>query len=269
MVREMFYEPEKLVYEVEHFLEKLDAGHVPDYLTFVSNGEPTLDINLGREIQLLKKLEIPVAVITNSSLIYDKNVRDDLMKADWVSLKIDSTVVKVWKRFNRPVSFLNLNKILAGIKEFSLQYKGILNTETMLVEGFNDSEVIMQDNANFIASLNPYKAYLSIPIRPPAMRYIRPVRDEILIKIWQSYNKAGITAELLTGFEGTDTGYSGNAYEDIINITAVHPLREDTMANLLKNDKSSNSVVDTLVSQHLITEIKYEGNTYYVRNYHF
>jgi wyosine [tRNA(Phe)-imidazoG37] synthetase (radical SAM superfamily) len=70
MVRQTFYEPEKLVKEVENHLLKLDKQHTPDHLTFVANGEPTLDINLGKEIRQLRKFGITIAVITNSSLIY-------------------------------------------------------------------------------------------------------------------------------------------------------------------------------------------------------
>ena len=58
-------------------------GNYPDYLTFVSNGEPTLDVNLGKAIELLKGFEIPIAVITNASLLFNKQVRDDLHLADW------------------------------------------------------------------------------------------------------------------------------------------------------------------------------------------
>lgn len=267
--RQNFYEPEKLVKNVENHLKKLDKDHTPDFLTFVANGEPTLDINLGSEIKLLKKFGIPIAVISNSSLIHDKAVQDDLMQADWVSVKVDSIDNAVWNKINRPLAGIDLEKILDGLQCFSSNYEGKLHTETMLAEGFNDSTGLLKQNASFIAELNPQKAYLAIPTRPPAVKEVKPVSEEKITEAWQIYQEAGITTELLTGFEGTDTGFTGNALEDILNITAVHPLREDTIAKLLEQNKTSLSVVNSLLAQELIKSVNYKGKTYYVRNYHF
>ncbi len=89
-----------------------------DYITFVPDGEPTLDINLGNEIDLLKLLDYKVAVITNGSLILQQDIQNDLMKADYVSLKIDTTNKGIWKKINRPHKCLNLDAILESIRSF-------------------------------------------------------------------------------------------------------------------------------------------------------
>jgi wyosine [tRNA(Phe)-imidazoG37] synthetase (radical SAM superfamily) len=269
MIRQNFYETEKLVLDVEAHLKKLDKDHTPDYLTFVANGEPTLDINLGREIKLLKKSGIPIAVITNSSLMHHKHVQDDLMEADWVSVKVDAIDVTVWEKINRPLAGMDFEKILVGLRSFASRYKGKLNTETMLVQGYNDMTSQLKQSAAFIAMLKPQKVYLSIPTRPPAVRAIKPVQEEKLTEAWQIYQEAGLTAELLTGFEGTDAGSTGNAYEDILNIAAVHPLREDIITKILEKTKTSPVLIDSLVRQGLIKGTKYRGKIYYVRNYHF
>jgi wyosine [tRNA(Phe)-imidazoG37] synthetase (radical SAM superfamily) len=96
--RECFYEPVQIYREVEKHLQQLDKSNLPDYLTFVANGEPTLDACLGKSIQMLKNLRIPVAVITNASLIGDQKVREDLKLADWVSVKVDTADIFIWKR---------------------------------------------------------------------------------------------------------------------------------------------------------------------------
>ena len=91
--RQAYYQPQQLFQEVCQKIEQLrNDGRSIDYLTFVPDGEPTLDINLGKEIELLKELEIPIAVITNSSLIWREDVQEELLKADWVSLKIDTVM---------------------------------------------------------------------------------------------------------------------------------------------------------------------------------
>jgi len=269
MVRQYFYEPEKLVDDIECHLKKLDREHTPDYLAFVANGEPTLDINLGKEIRLLKKFGIPIAVITNASLIQSKHVQEDLMEADWVSVKVDTIDETVWKKINRPLALIDFEKILKGIKTFTSAYNGKLYTETMLIDRYNDAMDELNQTASFISHLKPIIAYLSIPTRPPAVKEIKPVTEKKLTKAWQVFQKAGLNTELLTGFEGTNTGTTGNALEDILNITAVHPLREDTIAELLKKDKTDSIIVDSLIAQGLIKGVKYHGQTYYVRNYHF
>ena len=265
--RQTFYDPEKLVKEVGHHLEKLDTAYMPDYLTFVVNGEPTLDINLGKEIRLLKKYGIPVAVITNTSLINHKSVQDDLMEADWVSVKIDTVDQVVWKKINRPSVKIDLKNILDGVKVFSSEYRGSLNTETMLVNGYNDNYVQLEQTAFFIAGLHPEKSWLSIPTRPPALKGVMPVSEMRITRAWHLFQNNNINTELLTGFEGTNTGFTGDAYNDILNITAVHPLREDAMGELLENDKSDSSIVESLVAKGRIKRLDYNGRIYYVRRY--
>jgi wyosine [tRNA(Phe)-imidazoG37] synthetase (radical SAM superfamily) len=122
--REGYYSPNDILEEVSSKVKQLqDASEEIDFLTFVPDGEPTLDINLGKEIDLLKPLGIKIAVITNSSLIWDENVRKDLMKADWVSVKIDTVDEKIWHRLNRPYGKLELRKIIHGIKTFASAFK--------------------------------------------------------------------------------------------------------------------------------------------------
>jgi wyosine [tRNA(Phe)-imidazoG37] synthetase (radical SAM superfamily) len=265
--RTVFYDPKKLIRNIEDHLIRLDKDHKPDYLTFVPNGEPTLDINLGEEIIMLKKFGIPIAVITNASLIYDDRVQADLMGADWVSVKVDAVDKAVWNRINRPLDELHLSKILEGLHRFASIYRGNLNTETMLVQGINDSTGLLKQNASFIAGLRPQKAYLSIPTRPPAVREIRHVSGEKLTEAWKIYTESGLQVELLTGFEGTDTGFTGNAIEDVLNITAVHPLRKDAMDDLLNKENADQEVLISLLSQGLIKSVRYNGRIYYLRNY--
>jgi wyosine [tRNA(Phe)-imidazoG37] synthetase (radical SAM superfamily) len=267
--RKTFYEPERLLEHIETHLNKLDQDHTPEYLTFVANGEPTLDKNLGKEIKLLKRFGIPIAVITNASLIDKEEVQNDLMEADWVSVKVDAVDERIWNTINRPSTDLDNKKILAGIQRFAAVYKGKLQTETMLLEGYNDSTQILKQNASFIAQLHPAHAYLSIPTRPPAMKSIKPVSEEKITEAWQIYQEAGLNTELLTGFEGTNAGTTGNIFEDILNITAVHPLREDTLAELLKKENAEAAIVDSLIHQGLIKVVNYQHKKYYTRHYHY
>jgi len=266
--RESFYRPEVIFEAVTQHLSKLSKDNYPDYLTFVSNGEPTLDENLGEAIKLLKRTDIPVAVISNASLLFHDSVKKDLQMADWVSLKMDAGDIITWYLINRPVAGLDYDTTLTNIQLFRDGYKGRLCTETMIANGLNDSGENISLLADIIKGINPEKAYLAVPIRPPVEKFVKLPDAAMLNQAWQTFNKMQIKTEFLTGFEGTDTGYTGNIYEDILNITAVHPLREDTLLILLQNDGAVYSVVDSLINQHLIKSIIYEGNKYFIRDYH-
>ena len=101
--RNEYFSPKDILIEVSEKVKQLQStGERIDYLTFVPDGEPTLDINLGKTIDLLKPLGIKIAVITNSSLLWDEEVQKDLFKADWVSVKIDTVDEKIWHKIDRP-----------------------------------------------------------------------------------------------------------------------------------------------------------------------
>lgn len=266
--REEFFKPELILENVSKHLKKLDKGNLPDYLTFVSNGEPTLDINLGKSISLLKGTGIPVAVITNASMLYDESVRDELSCSDWVSMKMDTADIGTWKKLNRPYPGLDFEGLIEGIRLFALKYKSILNTETMIIRGLNDTSGHFSALADLITDIKPFKAWLSVPTRPPAEKTVKPPDAQTLTLAWNIFEGKNIKTELLTGFEGTNTGYTGNIYEDILNITAVHPLREDSLAELLKKDNADKQVVASLLKQKLLKQTTYNGMKYYVRDYH-
>ena len=101
--RRPYYSPQEIYDEVKEKVERSKSqGLAIDYLTFVPDGEPTLDINLGREIDMLRSLGIRIAVISNASLIWDERVREELSKADWVSVKVDAVEEQIWRHMDRP-----------------------------------------------------------------------------------------------------------------------------------------------------------------------
>ena len=109
ITRKEFYSSNEIFKEVSEKVKQFkNTGEQIDYLTFVPDGEPTLDINLGKTINLLKPLGIKIAVITNSSLLWNEDVRNDLMNADWVSVKIDAVDENIWHKINRPNGKLEL-----------------------------------------------------------------------------------------------------------------------------------------------------------------
>ena len=261
-----FYDPEEIQKSVAEKIDLADkAEESIDYLTFVPDGEPSLDIHLGREIERLKSRGLKVAVITNSSLIWYDRVKEDLKKADWISLKIDSVEEKIWRKINRPHRFLELRKILDGIIEFSRQYKGQLVTETMLVRDLNDSEDHIRNLTDFIKQLSNDTSYLSVPIRPPAEKWVRQPTEEMLIRAYQILSSQIKNVEVLIGYEGNAFAFTGNVQQDLLSITAVHPMREEAVTEFLSKAKAGWSVVDQLIDEGVLVEREFQGHKFYAR----
>ncbi len=265
--RRVFYEPSIVFDEVSKHVEKLAVSDKPDFLTFVANGELTLDVNLGVSIGILKELGIPIAVITNASLLSDKKVREELQLADWVSVKVDAGNEVGWKQMNRPVVGLDFNRYVGGIRAFSEEYKGKLVTETMLVKGINDGIETLFETAALVGAVNPSVAYLSIPTRPPAETFVTTPDEKRINDAYQVFSENGIHTELILGFEGVDTGFTGNAVEDIINICSVHPIREDMMQELLMKDHADATTLDELIHNQYVQSVVYKSHTFYIRKF--
>ena len=264
--RKVFYKPEEVVQAVEKKIgEAKERGEPVDYLTFVPDGEPTLDVNLGNEIELLKTLGIKIAVITNSSLIWKEDVRKDLYKADWVSLKIDAVTENIWRKINRPYGSLRLDEILYGISEFANAFKGVLTTETMITQDVNDNLEEMDKVSDFIVKIKPNKSYIAIPTRPPAEKYIEPPTEQVINMAYQIFMEKSIPTEHLIGYEGNAFAFTGNVENDLLSITSVHPMREDGVKELLDKAKSNWNVIEKLIHENKLTEVEYKNDKFYVR----
>lgn len=263
--RRLFYEPGSIARAVHAHLEKI--GESVDYLTFVPDGEPTLDMHLGRVIRSLRALELPIAVISNASLIERPDVQHDLALADWVSLKVDAVDETTWRRLNRPHPRLNLARILKGILEFARAFNGTLVTETMLVEDVNDQHDHVRELAGFLKRLQPSTAYLSIPTRPPADPGVRAPREDTVNRAFQILSEDLPQVEYLTGYEGNAFASTGNAEEDLLSIAAVHPLREESVRELLRRDNSGWECVQDLLHREQLARVEYAGETYYTRKW--
>ena len=264
----VFYRPEHVYNEVKtHVMQLRERNEPIDYLTFVPDGEPTLDVNLGKTIELLSDLGIKIAIITNASLIGRKKVRETLHLADWVSVKVDSVDESIWRRLNRPCKTLNLQNILSAMLAFSDAFDGFLATETMLLDGLNTDEANIAGLVGFLQQLKPNKVYLAIPTRPTAEHGIHAPDADQLNHIYQTVNRSIPEVELLTGYEGNAFASSGDPAKDLLAITAVHPMRKEAIQTLLKKTKTNWTIVQELIEGNKLREIEYNGNIFYLRSY--
>jgi len=264
--RNAFYKPEEIFEEVKKKVRDAKTKKEPiDFLTFAPDGEATLDINLGREIELLKTLGIKIAVISNASLFFIQDVREDLKDADWVSVKLDAISDDVWHKIDRPHKHLKHKEILEGIIDFSHNFKGELMTETMLIKGINDKPIELKRIADFIVGLAPKKSYISIPTRPPAEKTVQPPDEDTINMAYQIFKEKGIATECLIGYEGNAFAFTGNIEEDLLSITSVHPMREEGVKAFLKKAGADWSVIRKLIDDNKLVELEYGDRKFYIR----
>lgn len=266
--RQSFYRPEDILRQVKRKVSEASFRNEKiDYLTFVPDGEPTLDINIGEEISLLRQIGIPIAVVTNASLLWRDEVRDDLRGADFVSLKVDAVSQDLWKRINRSHRGLRLNMVLDGIMEFAGMFRGTIVSETMLIDNVKyNSE--FERIAEFLGELSKLdKAYIAIPTRPPTEKWVRPANEEAVNVAFQVFSeKLGANrVEYLIGYEGNAFAFTGNVEEDLLSITAVHPMRKEAVEEFLKKACANWRVIEKLLEENKLIELEYEGNKYYMR----
>ncbi|MEE4195776.1 MAG: radical SAM protein [Anaerolineae bacterium] len=264
--RSSFYPLEEIVTAVQQKVTEAEKiGQTIDYLSFVPDGEPTLDIHLAEEIRALRQFGIPIAVICNATLINEPEVVDALCLADWVSLKVDSVIETTWRKINRPFGTLKLGKILQGIRSFRDIYPGRLVTETMLLKGINDDSHHVQAVVNYLAQVKPDTAYLSVPIRPPAESNIEIPDADRLADAYRTFIDKLPTTEALFDLEEPAFVSTGNLREDILSITAVHPMREAPLRKMIDSAGGNWQLIQALVAEGLLRELTYNGERFYRR----
>jgi wyosine [tRNA(Phe)-imidazoG37] synthetase (radical SAM superfamily) len=264
--RRPFHPPGAVLAEVEARLAAAsERGEAVDYVTFVPDGEPTLDLNLGRTIELLRRLGKPIAVLTNSSLLWREDVRAELMGADVVCVKADSVREAVFRRINRPNPRLSHAAVLEGILAFAREYTGRLLSETMLVEGLNDASEDIEQLGAFLARVNPAIAYLAVPTRPPVEAWVRGPGEQALSEAHVILARHVAKVELLIGYEGDAFASTGQFEDDLLDITAVHPMTFDQVRSLQLKTGADDSRLKALVEQGALVETHYGGKRFYAR----
>jgi len=263
-----FYQPYEIRCAVAQRVDALRRhGEHIDYLTFVPDGEPTLDMHLAKTIDLLRPLGIKIAVISNASLIWRPEVQMRLSATDWVSMKVDATNESVWRSVNRPHEHIGLEQILNGIRAFAKSFRGVLTTETMMLAGINDDRASIRGIADFLAEVNPDKAYLAVPTRPPAEPEIHAPDELAMVRAYDIFRSKRIDVEYLVHDEGDSFAFAGNAGEELLAITSVHPMRHESVESLLAKAGASWDVVDELESEGKLKHVAYANHVFYVRQF--
>ncbi len=165
ITRKSFFDPYKIIDEV---IEKVKKTSHIDYISFSGSGEPTLNVDIGIMIEEIKKItKIPISVITNGALLYQDDVRKDLMLADIVLPSLDAVSEDIFRYVNRPHSALEPDTIIRGLKRFRNEYRGKLWLEIMLIKDVNDDKEELKRFKETISDLHVDRIQINTVTRPP------------------------------------------------------------------------------------------------------
>lgn len=181
MLRKEYEPAEEILAELRDVLSEYPPV---DVVTFSGSGEPTLNSALGSIIRGVKQMtKIPVAVITNGTLLYFDEVRNNLLDADIVLPTLNTVTQEVFERLSRPHPKLRIQTIIRGLKAFRKEYSGQLWLEVMVVKGVNDGDEEIGNLKKAIEEIQPDKIQLNTVVRPPTENWSKPASDDQLAHI--------------------------------------------------------------------------------------
>lgn len=173
--------------ELDRFIK---TSPLPDIFTFSGSGEPLLNNRTGDLIKAIKRMapDIPVAVLTNGTLLSDPEVRHSILRADLVLPSLDAATAGVFKRLNRPHPALDIHAIIDGLAQFQQEYTGQIWLEVFIVPGLNDTKAELLAIKNAISEINPNRVQLNTLDRPVQDKNIRAATEKELEKIIEFWN---------------------------------------------------------------------------------
>ena len=232
-----------------------------DYITIGGSGEPTLSTHLGKVISGAKEItKIPVAVLTNGTLLYRERVRNELLAADVVIPSLDAVREDLFTRINRPHAQLTVARMIAGLKRFRQVFLGELWLEIMLVRGVNDFPEAMSMMKSVVASIAFDKVHLNTPVRPSPDRTLVPLTEQELTDLKDFLGKP---SEVIADFSGKQFVCEQALQERMITMISRHPLNlADLSSSLGVPPAQLTGLIGSLEDQGRI-ESRQHGDEYY------
>ncbi len=257
---------DKVVNELKDFFSK---NPDPDYITFSGSGEPTLNSRIGDVLNFIKKIkpEIPVAVLTNGTLLSDETVRNEIINADVVLPSLDAAVQSSFNKINRPAQTIYIQNYIQGIEKFSTIFKGEIWLEILIIPGFNDSKENIDALKTAIKRIKPDKVQLNTLDRPGTVSELQAATGEQLQKIidyWQLNN-----VEIIASVPERQkvNSYRKDIETAILETIARRPCTLDDLHKILGiHINEINKYLGVLEEQKKIKNIRLERGVFYQIN---
>ena len=246
--------------ELKEFL----ASHpAPDYITLSGAGEPTLHARLGDIVQGVKKLtRVPLAVITNGSLLWEPTVRDALHDADLVLPSLDAGNARLFEYVDRPISCISFERMLGGLLRFRESFHNAIWLEVLLLAGVTSGESEVREIADWVRRIRPDRVQLNTVVRPPAESFALPVPREQLELLATLFDPR---AEIIADYSGPsqEIKLSPNAAR-VLELIERRPCSlQEIAATLGLRRIETAKLVARLVNQNKIGERRFGKDTFF------
>jgi wyosine [tRNA(Phe)-imidazoG37] synthetase (radical SAM superfamily) len=258
--RRCFFPVEEILDQVR---KAIDRNPKIDHITFSGSGEPTLNTAIGILIRQIKAMtDIPVVVLTNSSLLTRRAVRKALSGADIVIPSLDAARSASFRRVNRPLLSSKSESIIRALETFRREFKGFIWLEVMLVKGVNDSPADIQALKKAIARIRPDRIQLNTVVRPPAENWAAPLSRRSLERI---NKELGERSEVVADFQSRLRPPIGqNLREAILSMVERRPATLlDITASLARDEKEVRPHLESLLRSKMIRRQRYRGSVYF------
>lgn len=248
---------------IDEFDEALRDNKKIDYITFSGSGEPTLNSGIGKIIRHIKQIcSIPVAVITNSTLLYMPELQKDLMGADLVVPSLDAASPDTFSRINRPHPDISLEKTVEGIRSFSRNFSGEIWLEVMLVRKVNDSMKEIQQIKNLTEAFRIDKIQINSISRPAQDETLKAANKQTLDL---ARNVFGEKAKIIETFR-KDSLYTSHTHAEssIFELLKRRPCSIKQLAQSLGlHETVALKHLAAMLSEKKITAKSHKGEKYY------
>jgi wyosine [tRNA(Phe)-imidazoG37] synthetase (radical SAM superfamily) len=247
---------------IQAIRKSVSAGHDIDFVTFSGSGEPTLNSDIGSLIHEVKKItSIPVAVLTNGTLLFHEDVQRDLIEADVVLPSLDAASQEVFQRVNRPYKSLKIAPVIDGLKSFRRLFKGLIWLEIMLVKGFNDDRQELSRLKKALSEIRPDKVYLNTVSRPPSEIYAEPLSQADMIAI-QNYLDGN--CEVIAAFHKKRFPEVKDIEGSIIEMIKRRSLTVSDIASVFGiSETKAKKIVERLKEEGKITDRQHRKKKYF------
>jgi wyosine [tRNA(Phe)-imidazoG37] synthetase (radical SAM superfamily) len=252
--RREYIAKDSILGELRDFL--LEGEGDVDYITFAGSGEPTLHLGIGEMIDAIKTMtDIPVAVITNGSLLFLEDVRDDLSNADVVRPSLDAATASAFRAVNQPHESLSVDRIIEGLRIFREVFRGELWLEIMFVRGINDGTDEITALSDAISVIDPDRVQLNTVVRPPC-EDVLPVDEDEVVRIREAFG-GNFDVEIIA-----ETRIEVRA--DILPLLERRPITLDQIADLLGMHRNAAAkYLRELIKQGAVVETVHGGKRYF------
>lgn len=238
----------------------------PDYITFSGSGEPTLNLRIGEILRFIKqnKPEIPLAVLTNGTLLFDENVSDALQDADVILPSLDAATEEVFEKINRPAKGLTITKYLNGLIGFSKQFAGKIWLEIFILPGYNDTENELVELKKVIQKIKPERVQLNTLDRPGTVKNLKGATREELQQIIDFWGLDNVEIVAAAPDRKNIQSYRKDAETAIVETILRRPCTLNDLTKILgMHINEVNKYLDVLEAENKIEAVEEDRGVFY------